>query len=89
MRSNYGWTTYSRDPCDVVVTLEGLRVVGLNDSTIDHTAEYNKGAEEVLRLVKIFDVKKAYLLKDCPMCGKGYRIVSRLLKKHSIQISDV
>jgi uncharacterized protein YbbK (DUF523 family) len=78
-----------REPCDVLVTPEGLRVVGRKDPTIDYTAEYNKGAEEVMRLVKIFNVQKAYLLKDCPMCGKGYGILARLLKKNGIQVYDV
>jgi uncharacterized protein YbbK (DUF523 family) len=54
-----------REPCDVVVTLEGLRVVGRNDSTIDYTAEYNKGAEEVLRLVKIFDMVFRLVMYKC------------------------
>ena len=37
----------------------------------DVTAEYVKGAEEVLRLGKIFGAKKALLKERSPSCGNG------------------
>ena len=37
----------------------------------DVTAEYIKGAEEVLRLGKIFGAKKALLKERSPSCGSG------------------
>ena len=37
----------------------------------DVTAEYIKGAEEVLRLGKIFGAKKALLKERSPSCGNG------------------
>ena len=77
-----------REPCDVVETPEGLRVIGRNNSK-DFTAAYNKGALEALRLAKIFKVKKAYLLKDSPMCEKGYGILTRMLEEKGIHVSYV
>jgi uncharacterized protein YbbK (DUF523 family) len=77
-----------REPCDVVETPEGLRVIGRNNSK-DYTVEYNKGAQEALRLAKIFKVKKAYLLKDSPMCGKGYGILARMLEENGIQVNHI
>lgn len=46
---------------DKVVTKDGR----------DVTAEYIKGAEEVLRLGKIFGCKKALLKERSPSCGSG------------------
>ena len=77
-----------REPCDVIESPEGLRVVGRIDSK-DYTAQYNKGAEEALRLANIFNVKKAYLLKDSPMYGKGYGILARLLEENGIQVNHI
>lgn len=37
----------------------------------DVTAEYLKGAEEVLRLGKLFGAKKALLKERSPSCGSG------------------
>lgn len=78
-----------REPCEVIKSLEGLQVIGRNDPSIDYTEQYNKGANEALRLAKIFNVKKAYLLKDCPMCGKNYGVLAELLKKNGIPVYDV
>ena len=37
----------------------------------DVTLQYNKGAEEALRLAKLFDIKIAVLKSKSPSCGKG------------------
>lgn len=37
----------------------------------DVTAEYEKGAAEVLRLAKLFGCKKALLKEKSPSCGSG------------------
>ncbi len=55
----------------------------------DFTAEYQKGAAEVLRLCRIFGVQKAYLLKNSPMCGRGYGMLARLLEENGIQVYDL
>lgn len=37
----------------------------------DVTMEYNRGAQEVLKLAKKFNIKKAILKSRSPSCGKG------------------
>ena len=43
----------------------------INREGRDVTAEYCKGAEEVLRLAKLFGCKKALLKERSPSCGSG------------------
>lgn len=43
----------------------------LNNQGIDVTNEYTKGANETLKLAKLFNVKKALLKAKSPSCGKG------------------
>lgn len=78
-----------RPECEVIETTDGLRVIGRKDSSIDYTTEYNKGAGEALKLAKMFNVTKAYLLPDCPMCGRNYGILARLLVKNGIPVHDM
>lgn len=73
-----------RPPCNVC---EG-KVIGRFDGR-EYTAQYKNGAEEVLRLAKIFNVQKAFLLKDSPMCGKGYGILAKLLENNNIMVCNV
>ena len=88
-RAIMGGLPTPRPGCVVEESPEGLRVIGKDDSSIDYTDQYNKGAEEVLKMAQMFNVKKAYLLKDCPMCGKDYGILARLLKKNGILVHNV
>lgn len=78
-----------RPECEVKETPDGLRVIGRHDPSIDYTDQYNKGAQEVLNLAKMFNVKKAYLLEKCPMCGKNYGILARLLEKNGIRVCNI
>lgn len=43
----------------------------ITNDNIDVTKEYQKGAEEVLNLVKKFNIKTAILKSKSPSCGKG------------------
>ena len=43
----------------------------INKEGIDVTSNYNRGAEEVLKLAKKFNIKKAVLKSKSPSCGKG------------------
>lgn len=88
MRSNYGGLPTPRPDCEVITTSEELRVIGRKDSSIDYTDQYNKGANEALKLAKMFNVKKAYLLENCPMCGKNYGILARLLEENGIPVHN-
>ncbi len=67
---------------------------------IDVTKEYQKGAEEVLKLAKQFNIKKAILKSKSPSCGKnkiydgtfsnnlinGNGITVELLKQNGIEV---
>jgi len=55
----------------------------------DVTDEYKKGAELCLNLARQFNIKKAYLLKNSPACGKGYGILALLLEKNGIHVVSV
>lgn len=67
---------------------------------IDVTAEYQKGAEETLKLAKMLNVKKALLKAKSPSCGSGQiydgtfsgivipgdGITAKLLKENDIEV---
>ena len=53
----------------VPAEIQGEKVITYDGR--DVTAEYLKGAEEVLRLGKLFGAKKALLKEKSPSCGSG------------------
>lgn len=61
----YGGLPTPRPASEIV----GDRV--LNREGKDVTAEYIRGAEEALRMAKVFDCKVAILKAKSPSCGKG------------------
>lgn len=67
--------------------VEGERVTTINGEDI--TAQYIHGTELTYQLCQQFDIKKAYLLKDSPACGKGYGITARRLESEGIQVVKV
>ena len=64
-----GGLTTPRKPSEIKI-VDGKRYV-INKEGIDVTEEFEKGAEEVLALVKKLDIKKAILQTRSPSCGKG------------------
>lgn len=44
----------------------------INKEGIDVTNNFNKGAEEVIKLVKKYNIKKALLKEGSPSCGSHY-----------------
>lgn len=66
----------------------------------DVTENFKRGAEEVLKIAKLFDIKEAVLKQGSPSCGcgriyngtfsgktvKGDGITTALLKKHGIKV---
>jgi uncharacterized protein YbbK (DUF523 family) len=77
-----------RPPCNVIEKNGELKVVGrYND--IDYTIPYNRGADEILRLARIYGVKRAFLLDKSPMCGKGYGILARKLEENGIRVEKI
>ena len=73
-----------RLPCKVV----GDRVT-TKDGSQDVTGEYQKGAEIILEQCTRFGVKRAYLLKDSPMCDRDYGVLGRLLQENGIKVIRV
>ena len=64
-----GGLTTPREPSEIKI-VDGKRYV-INKEGIDVTGEFEKGAEEVLVLVKKLNIKKAILQSRSPSCGRG------------------
>ena len=64
-----GGLTTPRVPSEIKI-IDDKRYV-INSEGVDVTEEFEKGAEEVLTLVKKLDIKKAILQTRSPSCGKG------------------
>jgi len=77
-----------RPPCNVMESSGVTSVIGRFNG-VDYTEQYTKGANEILRLAQIFNVKKAFLLKDSPMCGKNYGVLANLLELNGITVSTI
>ena len=60
-----GGLSTPRDPA------ENINDKVIADKGKDVTKEFDKGAEEVLKLAKKFNIKKAILKSRSPSCGKG------------------
>ncbi len=72
----------------------------ITESGKDVTENFVRGAKQVLKLVKLFNIKGAILKQRSPSCGygqiydgsftrtiiKGYGVTADLLKKHGIKI---
>ena len=61
----YGGLATPRDPAEIV----GDKVITCNGA--DVTAQYEKGAEEVVKLALLFDCKYAIMKERSPSCGYG------------------
>lgn len=72
-----------RPACEV---LKNGRVVHRLNKEVDVTAPYKRGAAIVLELCNAFNIKRAYLLKDSPACGKGYGVLAKLLTANNIAV---
>lgn len=64
-----GGLTTPREPSEIKI-IDNKRYV-INSEKTDVTKEFEKGAEEVLALVKKLEIKKAILQTRSPSCGKG------------------
>lgn len=72
----------------------------INSKGEDVTEQFIRGAREVLKLAKMFNVKKAYLKSKSPSCGcgsvyingklaKGSGVLAYLLRDHGIEVTAV
>lgn len=73
-----------RPPCKV----EGDRVK-TKDGRRDFTGEYDQGANIILEQCLKFGVKRAYLLKDSPMCDRDGGVLGKLLSENGIRVTRV
>lgn len=64
-----GGLTTPRTPCEIKY-IDGKRCV-INANGVDVTEEFERGANEILNLVKKMNIKKAILKSKSPSCGKG------------------
>jgi uncharacterized protein YbbK (DUF523 family) len=64
-----GGLTTPRAPAEIKI-IDGKKRV-INNESIDVTKQFEKGAEEVLRLVKMLNITKAILQPRSPSCGFG------------------
>lgn len=90
----WGGLTTPRDPSEVL----GSKVI--SNKGKDVTENFQRGAEETLKLAKKFGIKKALLKAKSPSCGSGkiydgtfsktiidgYGVTAKLLKDNGIEI---
>lgn len=86
-----------RPPCEI----KGGKV--LTEDGIDRTAQYERGAEETLKIARLFGCEKAILKEKSPSCGfgkiydgnfthtlvEGNGITASLLEKNGIEIATL
>ena len=91
----FGGLSTPRNPSEI----QPDRSVKMNSGK-DVTAEYRKGAEEALRLAKLYDCKYALLKEKSPSCGNkeiydgnftgklvsGKGITAEVLEKHGVRV---
>jgi len=63
-----------------------IKVIGHDGN--DYTEQYTKGAELALKIALMYNVKKAYLKKDSPSCGKN-GITRKLFEKNGIIVYQI
>lgn len=90
-----------RPPCGIF-SGKPLKVLTSRGKGEDRTAQFVKGAEETLRLAKLFGIKKAILKNKSPSCGvtktwqlgenfknrivRGQGVTTELLRKNGIEV---
>lgn len=70
-----GGLTTPRNPAEILGSAKG--VLEGRDKVVDNegndvTANFLRGAEEVLRIAKLFNIKEAILKEGSPSCGRNY-----------------
>jgi len=69
------------------VDIHGGRAIDVRG--VDVTKEYLHGTELTWRVCQQFNIKKAYLLKNSPACGKGYGVTALRLESEGIVVIKV
>lgn len=88
-----------REPCEIITQTNGSLKV-MSQRGLDCTSEFKKGAQMVLEMAKICQVKKVILKANSPSCGsvyvydgtftgkltQGYGVTSQLLIENDIKV---
>lgn len=61
------------------------RGVVINESGVDVTEEFHRGAAEFLKIANVFGVKKLILKSKSPSCGKNGMVTKLLPKGFEVQ----
>jgi len=70
----------------VACHLEHGKVIGKDGK--DYTKYYIKGAKLALKIAKLYGIKKAYLKKGSPSCGKG-GVTRELFERNGIKVCQI
>ncbi len=60
-----------REPCEIINQANGSLKV-MSESDLDCTSEFKNGAQKILEMAEVCDVKKVILKANSPSCGSGY-----------------
>jgi len=96
-----GGLTTPRNPSEIKIINDEVHVITNNGE--DVTENFKKGAEEVLKIAKELNIKKAILKKKSPSCGvreiydgtftnnltKGNGITASLLIENGIEVENI
>ena len=88
-----------RKPCEIIAQING-GVKIMTKCGLDCTSEFQNGAQKVLEMAKVCQVKKVILKANSPSCGsgyvydgtysgkltKGYGVTSKLLLENDIEV---
>ena len=99
-----GGMSTPREPSEII-KLDGHAVINgktsvMNNQRLDVTSKFLKGAEETLKISKIYNCKKAILKEGSPSCGSNYiydgtfcgnkvagvGVTTAILRKNGIQV---
>jgi len=60
-----------------------------NESGIDRTAEYLRGAKEAVKIAKLFGATRAFLRSRSPSCDVSFGVAAAALREAGIAIENV
>ncbi|MCS7259059.1 MAG: DUF523 domain-containing protein [candidate division WOR-3 bacterium] len=63
--------------------IKGKKII--NQLGEDVTANFRRGAQEVLKIAQLLNIKYAYFKGNSPSCGE-HGITSKILKKHHVKL---
>ena len=77
-----------REPCGVIETPAGPRVIGRLNGT-DYTEQYIHGAREAVRIAEVCGATRAYLYPRSPSCDAEIGIAARIFREMGIRVHRI